>query len=272
MTVLRVDGADGDENDYELFCTKDGDTVWNNNEAEHPEYVWELFEKLQAQAQQDPSVLGPSSEATVEPIKDEEVFAASSSLCRIPAVTWLILACYRFRFWFDLLYCIMSVWITVSIIYFFTNTYWTLVMLIKHFHFVWEFLRTQHSFLTPEDTDSSASEAEEQEKGDEIDRPDLTQLLSNVPAEERVFIHQDDEAGPLMLVRPSDNMCVDLKFTDPILEPVKIADEWKIVVDSAGKAEGTKAKYADKLLLDRKAKVVPSSNSVLLQLCQECDT
>ena len=90
--------------------------------------------------------------------------------------------------------------------------------------------------------------------------------LSQVNAEERVFLHVDEEEK-MWLVRPADNKFIELKYSDPILQPSKIGDKWVIVVDSKSQEEGSKPKYTEHLLSGKKAKDV--SDEKLLEECQK---
>lgn len=80
---MRLDVNSEDE--FEIFHTHDGDTVWNAKSEQEPQYVHKLLEKLQADAKemQAESVELSSEAEDHPPIKDSEMFAEPS--VRLPA-------------------------------------------------------------------------------------------------------------------------------------------------------------------------------------------
>ena len=80
-----------------------------------------------------------------------------------------------------------------------------------------------------------------------------------------MFLHQEKGSNIWLLLRPSDNQCVEVKYSDPFLAPVRVGDKWVLVIDSETKEEGSKSKYTQSLLGARKAK--PVSDPELAQLC-----
>ena len=69
------------QDDYEIFGTPDGETVWNNDDKEEPEYIYMLFEKTKSELQQESGLFEDDSEAP--PLQDAAMDGALS-LVRIP--------------------------------------------------------------------------------------------------------------------------------------------------------------------------------------------
>ena len=105
---------------------------------------------------------------------------------------------------------------------------------------------------------------EAHKKEDEKEDPQKA-VLCKIKPEEKVFLHKEDDEW--FLVRPSDNVMVELKYSDPILHPIKVGDKWVLICDSKSKESGSKSKFTESLLGSRRAKQV--SGDVLVQECEK---
>eukprot|EP00435_Cladocopium_sp_Y103_P022815 s3933_g5.t1 len=175
-----------DDDDFEIFVTNDGDTVWNGKDTDEdvaPEYVHEILQKMQQEAQENDSddEEGRDEEEDKLPLQDD------ASLYPVSEVR------------------------------------------------------------IPDDADSDSSEEGEAN----TNQPEPVDPLSNIKAEEKVFLHKLGEVW--YVVRPSDNKQVETKYPDPQIQQVKLGDKWVIIVDSRAKAPGSKPRYTDTLLGGRKA-------------------
>lgn len=87
---LRLAVSSNDE--FEVFVTPDGDTVWNGQDESAPEYIHEILKKMQADAE-DVSDSGAEAEddddddGDMMPIQDKNLFAGPDSV-RMP-VAWI---------------------------------------------------------------------------------------------------------------------------------------------------------------------------------------
>ena len=97
MTYLRLptDGAE----DYEIFGSTDGETVWNNSESQDPQYVFKLFEELREKlSHETDELVEEEDDDDVAPIQD--LSSAPASSVRIPEPwTWMcyvmiVIRCY----------------------------------------------------------------------------------------------------------------------------------------------------------------------------------
>ena len=84
----------------------------------------------------------------------------------------------------------------------------------------------------------------------------------------RVFLCEDKDNGGMLLVRPSDAMCVSLKkyYHDPRLQAMKKDDKYLYVVDEARPTDGTKPRYAHALLSSKTNKRAHGS---VLERCDQ---
>lgn len=87
---LRLAVSSNDE--FEVFVTPDGDTVWNGQDESAPEYIHEILKKMQADAGDNSDSDAEAEEEDDEgenmiPIQDSNLFAGSDSV-RLP-VAWI---------------------------------------------------------------------------------------------------------------------------------------------------------------------------------------
>eukprot|EP00435_Cladocopium_sp_Y103_P033080 s1083_g8.t1 len=114
------------------------------------------------------------------------------------------------------------------------------------------------------ETESGAPK-EEDEK--EENKPEHLKWINLVEPSERAFLHMCGEKN--YVVRPSDEQCVLLDYTDPILEVVNVAkDSHKMVVDSSSKQIGSKSRYVAKIL---SSKVSDKVEVICLSALEECE-
>eukprot|EP00435_Cladocopium_sp_Y103_P075818 s11_g66.t1 len=80
--VSRLHASESDE--FEVYVTPDGDTVWNGSDDTNPEYIADIVTKMREEAQEDGESAGGDDDGDrfddedMAPIKDEELFPASS--------------------------------------------------------------------------------------------------------------------------------------------------------------------------------------------------
>ena len=126
----------------------------------------------------------------------------------------------------------------------------------------------QEDDSSDEDDDKEQDQAEEMPEEDPKEKED--DVLGKVSAENRVILakeNMDNKDGPWCVIRPSDQKSAVLKISDPVIQALQVQDQWQLVVDSQSQEAGSKPKFVDKLLLDRKATDV--TNLTLLDLCQQ---
>ena len=118
-------------------------------------------------------------------------------------------------------------------------------------------------------------EDDEQEDTGEKDKPSPENIkwIELVEPSQRAFLHVHNEET--YVVRPYDEMCILLSYNDPILEVVNVGqDSHKMVVDSAGKEEGTKSQYVTKILSSKRAAraevLCPSAVEECERSCSQC--
>ena len=127
--------------------------------------------------------------------------------------------------------------------------------------------KTMNEESDSSDDEDGKNDAEEVEKdGDESKEEEEFPMIA---AENRVFVFQVTKHHPFVLVRPSDNKCVELKYSDPVIQPIQVADAWQLVVDSKSKEAGSKAKFVDKLLGDKKAETLTAESKDLWEQCKK---
>ena len=90
LSALRLHSSQTDE--FEVFVTPDGDTVWNGNDDSEPEYIMEILKKMHNEAKEnddsdDDDDREKEEEEEVPPIQDGSLFVAPSSV-RMP-VAWI---------------------------------------------------------------------------------------------------------------------------------------------------------------------------------------
>lgn len=89
LSALRLHASETDE--FEVFVTPDGDTVWNGNDDSQPEYIMEILTKMRDEAKEnddseDDDDREKEEEEEVPPIQDGNLFAAPD--VRMP-VAWI---------------------------------------------------------------------------------------------------------------------------------------------------------------------------------------
>ena len=84
FNLQRLIVADDDE--FEVFVTADGDTVWSGKETQAPEYCYLILEQMRADAEEQ---RGEEDEENADdeppPLQDGDMFAPGAPDVRIPA-------------------------------------------------------------------------------------------------------------------------------------------------------------------------------------------
>lgn len=94
IKLQRLIAASDDE--FEVFVTADGDTVWNGKEQD-PEYVYKILEQMREEAA-DKDEEASEDQDGLQPLQDQDMFPAEEPDVRVP-VPWIYILFFMCRFW-----------------------------------------------------------------------------------------------------------------------------------------------------------------------------
>ena len=94
VKLQRLIAASDDE--FEVFVTADGDTVWNGKDQD-PEYVHKILEQMREEAADKDVGDENASEDDLQPLQDNDMFAPEEPEVRVP-VPWICTMFFMCRF------------------------------------------------------------------------------------------------------------------------------------------------------------------------------
>ena len=94
VKLQRLIAASDDE--FEVFVTADGDTVWNGKEQD-PEYVYKILEQMREEAADKDVGDENASEDDLQALQDNDMFAPEEPEVRVP-VPWICTMFFMCRF------------------------------------------------------------------------------------------------------------------------------------------------------------------------------